>query len=433
MKQELMQTAFQLLINHSADMVFIKDKNLVYQAASDAFVKMVGKTSAEEIIGHTDDEVFVDQNLARRYQQDDRKLLATGKDLLHFIEPITDEDGHPRYGATSKYLLRDSTDNVIGILGITEDVTIEYLARQHYQQELRYLFALPEDTYAVSYIDVDDWRVIKQRHQQIENGTLQECQTVEELCGYAIQSIVSPDAEAVTFYREFTPEKLRSIYSSGKDYLEFEYERKLSDGSTRWVHNEVHFLMDTDSGHLCIMLSAKDIHSEKQEEERIQKAATLDLMTQVLNRETAMDAIRQILTSESHNSHVLFMLDIDNFKSLNDTLGHQAGDEFLIKLARELKYTIRDNDIIGRIGGDEFFIFLRNLSEPNHIERKAQEIVDTISKVTTNYSSVKLSGSVGVSLYPKDGTTLETLYSKADVALYKAKRAGKNQYQFSNK
>lgn len=433
MKQELMQTAFQLLINHSADMVFIKDKNLVYQAASDAFVKMVGKTSADEIIGHTDDEVFVDQNLARRYQQDDRKLLATGKDLLHFIEPITDEDGHPRYGATSKYLLRDSTDNVIGILGITEDVTIEYLARQHYQQELRYLFALPEDTYAVSYIDVDDWRIIKQKHQQIENGTLQESQTVEELCGNAIQSTISPDADAVIFYKEFTPEKLRSIYSSGKDYLEFEYERRLSDGSTRWVYNEVHFLMDTDSGHLCIMLSVKDIHSEKQEEERIQRAATLDLMTQVLNRETAMDAIRQILTSESHNSHVLFMLDIDNFKSLNDTLGHQVGDEFLIKLARELKYSIRDNDIIGRIGGDEFFIFLRNLSEPNHIERKAQEIVDTISKVTTNYSSVKLSGSVGVSLYPKDGTTLETLYSKADVALYKAKRAGKNQYQFSNK
>lgn len=102
MKQELMQTAFQLLINHSTDMVFIKDKDLVYQAASDAFVKMVGKTSANEIIGHTDDEVFADLNLAHRYQQNDRKLLATGKDLIHFIEPITDKDGHPRYGKTCR-------------------------------------------------------------------------------------------------------------------------------------------------------------------------------------------------------------------------------------------------------------------------------------------------------------------------------------------
>ncbi len=430
MKKELMELAFKLILKNSNDMIFLKDTNLVYQAVSMPFVKMAGKASADEIIGHTDSEIFSGQQLAKRYETDDHKILTTQKDLFHYVEPITDDNGHPRYGSTSKYLVRNEQNEIIGILGITKDITMEYLARQRYQQEFRYLFDLPEDTYAVCYIDVDDWRIIKQRRQNIAEGTLQACQTVEEICRYAVDSIVNRKNEAVDFYHNFVPAKLRDIYASGRSSLSYEYERRLSDGSTRWVHNEVHFLTDVDSGHLCVMLSVKDINESKQEEQKIINAAKLDQMTRVLNRETAMESIKQVLQHESDRLHVLFMLDIDNFKALNDTLGHQAGDEFLIKLASELKNSFRDSDIVGRIGGDEFFIFLRNVMEMNQIEKKAQDILRIVSDVAKNLQ-VKLSGSVGISLYPGNGKTLEVLYAKADEALYKAKHSGKNQYIFS--
>lgn len=431
MNKELIEAAFKLILRNSTDMIFLKDTNLVYQAVSMPFVKMTGKASADEIIGHTDSEIFSEQQLAERYKTDDYKILTTRKDLFHYVEPMTDDNGHPRYGSTSKYLVQNEKNDIIGILGITRDITTEYLARQRYQQEFRYLFDLPEDTYAVCYIDVDDWRIIKQRRQHIAEGTLQVCQTVEELCTYAVESIANQTDDAVDFYYNFTPDRLKDIYESGRNSLAYEYERKLSDGSTKWVHNEIHFLTDVDSGHLCVMLSVKDIHEIKLEEQKIITAAKLDQMTKVLNRETAMKSICQILQNEGDRLHVLFMLDIDNFKALNDTLGHQAGDEFLIRLAGELKNAFRDSDIVGRVGGDEFFVFLRNVMETKQIEKKATDILRIVSDVAKKYLQVKLSGSVGISLYPENGKTLDKLYAEADKALYKAKHSGKNQYIFA--
>ncbi len=425
----LMEIAVRCMLKNSRDMIFVKDANLVYRAASDSFVKMVGKSSVEEIIGHTDYEIFADVQLARRYESDDRKLLAGGKDLPRFIEPITDEEGQPRYGATSKYILRNEAGEIMGLLGVTEDVTREYRARQRYEQVFRYLFDLPEDTYAVCYVDVDDWRIIKQRRRLIDEGTLQECQTLEDLCDYAVKSIDTPEAGAVEFYQNFTQEKLKSIYESGRRSLSFEYARKMSDGSVRWVRNEVHFLSDADNNHLCVMLSAKDIHNSKVEEQKIRDAAKLDRMTKVLNRETAMEEIKWILREERDTGHSLYMLDVDNFKALNDTLGHQTGDAFLIQLADKLKKAIRANDVIGRIGGDEFFIFLRNVSEPAQTEAKAKQLLDVISEVAQDYLQVAVSGSIGVSRYPENGTELDMLYAKADEALYEAKHAGKNCYR----
>ncbi len=427
----LLETAFQMLLQASSDMIFVKDANLVYQAASMSFVSMVGKASAEEIIGHTDSEIFKDPQLAKRYERDDRKLMETQKDLLNFVEPIPDVDGQSRYGFTTKCLVRDEKGRVIGILGITKDITLEYFARQRYQQELRYLFGLPEDTYAVCYIDVDDWRIIKQKRQLIAGGTLQECQTVEEICSYAVESIANQNNPAVEFYSGFEPTVLWQIYTDGRSNITFEYERRLSNGSARWVRNEVHFLSDVDSGHLCVMLSAKDIHESKLEEQKIIDAARLDRMTKVFNRETAMEYIRRILEKEPNHQHALFMLDIDNFKALNDTLGHQAGDEFLIHLASRLKDAFRDSDVVGRIGGDEFFIFLRNIPEIKQIEKRAGDVLDVVASLAKGYLNLDLSGSIGISLYPKHGETLDDLYTRADEALYIAKNLGKNRYIFA--
>ena len=429
-KHGIMPIAFQTLLHTTKDMMFVKDINLVYIAASMPFAKMVGKDSIEEIVGRTDFEIFEDQNLAKRYVSDDRKMLAGNNDLTEYIEPITDENGKARYGATSKHILRDGNGNHIGILGITRDITREYLNRQQQQKELKYLFELPEDTYAVTYIDVDAWRIISQRRQNIENGTFQSCYTVESLVEAALDSITDKECEAVKFYRRFNPSYLHDIYESGRRRVSFKYSRTLSDGTKHWVYNVVRFISDADSGHLCVMLSAQNIDGQKLEEEQLIRSAKMDAMTMLLNRETTMEMIQKTLTEQSDKMHALFMIDADNFKKLNDTYGHQSGDEFLVKFAKEIKSCFDDGDIAGRIGGDEFFALMADVSDVESVQARADELLANVRKVCSEYADLQVSASIGIGLYPTNGRSIGQLYAYADKMMYQAKRKGKNQIAF---
>ncbi len=430
---KLVEESFRMLMENSKDIMFIKDADLIYRAASVPFVKMVGKETVDQVVGKKDADILEDKSLAKRYVADDKKLIKGGKNLVDYIEPIPEENGQARYGNTSKYLLRDEKNAIIGILGVTKDITRDYIARQHYQQELKYLFSLPQDTYAVCFVDIDEWRVISQRRQAIEKGTMQECQTVEELVGFAKDSIVDANSGAAVFYNNFNAEFLREIYDTGRINMSFRYQRRVGENMVRWVHNDIRFIVDVDSQHLCVMLSAKDIDEEKREEQKLVTAAKMDKMTMLYNRETTMDSISRILRDEPDNNHVLFMIDVDNFKNLNDTRGHQAGDEFLIDLASEIKHSFRETDVVGRIGGDEFFALMRNVPGDSITLRKAQELLNTIQEVCEDYTDLNLSSSIGISMYPQDGTTLEELYAQADGALYEAKRKGKNRYMFAKK
>ncbi len=429
---KLVNSAFRAMLGGTKDMIFVKDANLVYVAASLPFVRMTGKEREEQLVSRTDMEIFEDADLAKRYISDDRKLMAAGRNLLDYVEPITDEDGHARYGSTSKYILRDDLGEIIGILGITRDITRDYIARQQYQRELKYLFTLPSDTYAVSYIDVDSWRVISQRRQDIGGGSLQACFTVEELCEAAVASIVDGQSEVAEFYRNFTPGNLRNIYSSGRSTLTFTYQRRLTNGSICWVHNSIRFLMDAENGHMCAMISTKDIDAEKRREQRLIEEAQIDGMTMLLNRTTTMATIDSILEEEADQSHVLFMIDLDNFKNVNDNYGHQTGDRFLMQFATEIRKHFRKTDVVGRVGGDEFFVLMKNVSGTSEIAEKAEEVLAAIQKVCVEYAPIPLSGSIGISLFPENGKTLEELYFKADTALYEAKRKGKNRYIYAS-
>ena len=429
-KQGIMPIAFQTLLHTTKDMMFVKDINLVYIAASMPFAKMVGKDSVEEIVGRTDFEIFEDQNLAKRYVSDDRKMLAGNNDLAEYIEPITDEDGRARYGATSKHILRDGNGNHIGILGITRDITMEYLNRQQQQKELKYLFELPEDTYSITYIDVDAWRIINQIKQDIEGATYQARYTVESMVEAALDSIMDKNSDAIKFYRRFNPSVLHDIYESGRRRVSFKYLRTMSDGSTHWIYNVVRFIADADNGHLCVMLSAQNIDGQKLEEEQLIRSAKMDAMTMLLNRETTMEMIQKTLKEQPDKMHALFMIDADNFKKLNDTYGHQSGDEFLVKFAKEIKSCFDDGDIAGRIGGDEFFALMADVSDVESVQARADELLANVRKVCSAYADLQVSASIGIGLYPTNGRSIGQLYAYADKMMYQAKRKGKNQIAF---
>lgn len=174
-------------------------------------------------------------------------------------------------------------------------------------------------------------------------------------------------------------------------------------------------------------------HREREEAfMRLKVQAQTDALTGLLNREAAIEQITDFLSTEGHNhSHTLLIIDLDNFKSINDNFGHFEGDRVLETLASKIKSVFRNIDIVGRLGGDEFIVLMKHTSTKSIVRRKALELREALEYATGGgYSSVTVTGSVGISTYDGDGKTFETLYKEADEALYRAKLAGKNTYSY---
>ncbi len=168
-----------------------------------------------------------------------------------------------------------------------------------------------------------------------------------------------------------------------------------------------------------------DIHEQTLLVERSQK----DLLTNCYNKISAEAIIGEKLSSSPNGNHALFIVDIDDFKSINDNLGHFFGDEVLREIADGLHNVFRGTDIISRIGGDEFIVFLENISDDLVLESKAEKILEIFNRTYSGeFKNYSVSGSVGLALSPQDGRVYDELYQKADKALYQAKLSGKNRY-----
>ena len=154
-------------------------------------------------------------------------------------------------------------------------------------------------------------------------------------------------------------------------------------------------------------------------------------MTGLYNKVTTEEEIRIALRdARPGSSGVLFMIDIDNFKDVNDSMGHLAGDSIIMEIARQLRRTFRQDDIIGRVGGDEFHVYMRDVSEIAGIRTRAQSLCSSIRNLFKNSNiDNAVSVSVGIAVTERP-IAYEDLFRQADVALYHAKGNGKNRYEF---
>ncbi len=164
----------------------------------------------------------------------------------------------------------------------------------------------------------------------------------------------------------------------------------------------------------------------------LQNKAQTDLLTELLNKISTENKIKEYLDGEGQDkTNMMCVLDIDNFKKINDTMGHAFGDEVLATLGKRIRSEFRVTDIIGRTGGDEFIIFLKDLKDESVIERESGRIAGFFRDFTVGtYTKYSPTASIGVAIYPHDGEDYASLYKAADTALYRAKKRGKNQLAF---
>lgn len=166
-------------------------------------------------------------------------------------------------------------------------------------------------------------------------------------------------------------------------------------------------------------------------QEQLEEKADTDLLTGLNNKLATERKIKEYIEKHPNSQSMMFILDIDNFKKINDTMGHAFGDEVLRSLGKQISVLFRATDIVGRAGGDEFIIFLKDIADTESIKKEAKKVEDFFKDFKAGeYTKYSATASIGVAIFPKEGNSFENIYKAADRALYKAKERGKNQLAF---
>ena len=172
-------------------------------------------------------------------------------------------------------------------------------------------------------------------------------------------------------------------------------------------------------------------HQFKRQSKKLQEKADTDQLTELNNKMATERKIKEYIEENPDGQAMMFIFDIDNFKKINDTMGHAFGDEVLREIGMRLKSEFRMTDIMGRAGGDEFIILLKDIKTEELIGKEASRVANLFKNFKVgDYTKYSVTASIGCAIYPRDAEDFESLYKAADAGLYKAKKAGKNQLAF---
>jgi PAS domain S-box-containing protein len=346
---------------------------------------------------------------------------------------IKRKDGTAVATETKFSLVRDKNKRTVGILGVSRDITERKRAEEQYRlladhmTDQVWLFDL---NLRFQYFSPSSEKASGYTFAEIKEIPLDKLLSAESFLK-ATEMFATEMAKA-----EITPPP--------PDYMRsLEVEFRCKDGHLLELETTLSFIQDKNGKPLSILGESRDITERKLAEEKIKYLATHDALTGLPNRMMFSQMLNQAIKSAQRNKRkfaVLF-IDLDRFKIINDTMGHEAGDQLLQEMARRFKQSLRavdvvgrlegDDDVVGRLGGDEFIILIEEVKELSQVETVARKILTTVIKpVLIKGEECRVTSSIGISMYPGDGEDEQTLMKNADLAMYFAKEEGKNNYQF---
>ncbi len=413
----------QLILHSFPDLVWLKNADGAFQMCNPAFERLFGAREAD-ILGKTDFD-YVEPELARFFRQKDREAMAAGHPVRNEEWVTFADDGRRALLETIKTPLRDRHGKVLGVLGIARDIT----ERERASQQLALVsFALNHVTEA-AYL-ADEQGCFHYVNDEASRALGRPREALLKMRVIDIDGDVTQPEQWQAFWEQLKIQKT----------MTFESRHKAADGSSFPVEINANYF--EFSGQAYVLGLVRDITERKGVEEQIRNLAYFDALTRLPNRRLLMDRLGQALSASQRSGEfgALLILDLDQFKTLNDTQGHDVGDRLLVEVAQRLVTHMRQEDVVCRLGGDEFVVVLEGLGQDErHAANQAEIIAEKVRfelnqpySLTINETQYYGTTSIGLTLFQGQDASVDMLLKQADVALYQAKGAGRNAVRFFN-
>jgi len=398
--------------------VYFKDREGRYRLRNRAWEEIFG--GGKDWTGKTVRDMF-DADLAAVHEEHDRVLLQRPSSTTYEMQMPT-ADGERRQMLYNKVSFVDQRGDVAGLIGVITDVTrYKETERALEASEARFRVLTESSIDLISVVDAD--------------GTIQyQSAALRHLLGFDPADTVGQNVFELVHRDDV--EHVRAAFRRITDTRALtepvEFRLRHRDGGWRTFES-----LGTNclaNPHIRgIVWNSRDVTDRKVIQQRIQHLAYHDNLTGLPNRGLLQDRLaRSVARAERSGRKVaVLFIDLDNFKNINDTLGHDVGDELLRQVSRRLSECVRLEDTIARQGGDEFIVLLDNLEEGRNASVVAQKILNSLRQpLFLGGTEQHVSGSVGIALYPEDGRDAQTLMKNADTAMFHGKSLGKNTYQY---
>ena len=381
--------------------------------------------SCVELFGFDDLESFLQTSVTERYQNpDDRKkyhtkLLRNGK-VNHAVLQMQKENNKRLTVAVSSTLHYE--DN----LPVWIDSTIQDISKQQRAEERLQMNSIVfEHTLEAVVISDENYKILTVN------------KAFSDITGYEKKEVIGKDFDLLWCDEEDMNLQCQIILGELNQNGSWQGEvyKRHKNGHSFPAHlSVIEGEKSKDSKHYISIFY--DITYRKQSEEKLYQLAHFDTLTGLSNRHAFMHRLKESIESSTRYEQkmaVLFM-ELAGFKAINDQYGHDAGDEVLIATAAHLKKIIRKSDIVARMGGDEFTVIIENIKDVRSLSILAQKMIDSVSQeIKMKDSVLRVTTSIGISIYPDDALDLESVLRHADNAMYRAKELGKNNLQFFTK
>ena len=388
---------------------------------NDSLCRLTG-CSREELVGMNYAK-FSDEETSKIVFQTFHKVFLTGEPAEGFDWPTTRKDGIKIYVSASISLRKDPAGKPVGFRGVLRNVTERKRMEESLRQSEERHRSIIEQMHD-GYFEID----LAGNFVHFNEAA---CQTYgyskEELMGLNYKQYTDKETGRKLF------EVFTELYRTGITVKAHALELIRKDGTKSFNEISVSLVKNAKGEAIGFRGIARDITERKRSEEQIRHMATHDTLTDLPNRTMFGQLMNHALGSAKRHQRQLAVLftDLDGFKNINDTLGHEAGDLLLQTIALRFKQTLRSTDVVARLGGDEFVILIEEFENPDQLVTVARKILSAaMQPVSLVGGEYRVTASIGISMYPKDGQEEPILMKAADQAMYFSKERGKNNYQF---
>lgn len=405
-------------IEQTADSVMITNRDGIIEYVNPAFEITTGYRSADAI-GFKPNIVKSGLQDATFYQDLWSKILNGESFRGVFINRR--KDGSLYHEEKTITPLRDSENRITHFVSTGKDISERIHAEDSVRASEEHLRTIIDTEPECIKLLAEDGTLIDMNAAGL---AMIEADSLEQVVGKFMLDLVLPEHSVA--FRELS----RNVFRGNKGMLTFEIEGL--KGTRRWL--ETHAVpMTTRTGKTVLLGITRDITERKTAEERLSYLVHHDELTGLPNRTLFNDRLNQaMIEAERHGRLVaLAFLDLDRFKNINDTLGHEAGDMLLQGVSERLLHAVRRGDTVARLSGDEFTIVFADLAHADDAARVAQKILDALAKPLPIFGrDLFISASLGLTLFPLDSRDSQELLRNADIAMYRAKEQGRNNFQF---